>query len=69
MLAYSSISQVGYIILALGTGTELGIAGAVFHLFNHSIFKTQLFVILQQLKNKLVTRDMNAYSGLSKLCL
>jgi len=40
MLAYSSISQMGYIILGLGAGTGLGIAGAVFHLFNHSIFKS-----------------------------
>ena len=44
MLAYSSISQVGYIILALGCGTNLAIIGAVFHLFNHSIFKSLLFV-------------------------
>ncbi|MCM8821393.1 MAG: NADH/ubiquinone/plastoquinone (complex I) [Candidatus Omnitrophica bacterium] len=44
MLAYSSISQVGYIILGLGIGTPLGIIGGLLHLFYHSIFKTLLFL-------------------------
>jgi multicomponent Na+:H+ antiporter subunit D len=44
MLAYSSISQVGYILLGLGCGTALGLAGAVLHLFNHAMFKALLFV-------------------------
>jgi len=44
MLSYSSISQVGYIVLALGAGTPIAFAGAVFHLFNHAIFKSLLFV-------------------------
>lgn len=65
MLAYSSISQVGYIILALGTGTALGIAGAVFHLFNHSIFKTQLFVNATAVEQQTGTRDINNMSGLT----
>ena len=67
MLAYSSISQVGYIILALGTGTELGIAGAIFHLFNHSIFKTQLFVNTAAVEKQTGTRDMDSLSGLSNV--
>lgn len=44
MLAFSSISQIGYIILGIGVGTPLAIAGAVFHFFNHAIFKSLLFV-------------------------
>jgi proton-translocating NADH-quinone oxidoreductase chain M len=65
MLAYSSISQVGYIILSLGTGTPMGIAGAVFHLFNHSIFKTQLFVNAAAVEEEAGTRDMDKVGGLS----
>ncbi len=65
MLAYSSISQVGYIVLALGTGTGLGIAGAIFHLFNHSIFKTQLFVNSAAVEKQTGTTEMGRYSGLS----
>ncbi|MEI6080325.1 MAG: proton-conducting transporter membrane subunit [bacterium] len=67
MLAYSSISQVGYIILALGTGTALGVAGAVFHLFNHSIFKTQLFINSAAVEKQTGTRDMDSMSGLSNV--
>jgi multicomponent Na+:H+ antiporter subunit D len=66
MLAYSSISQVGYIIIGLGCGTALGIAGAVFHLFNHAIFKSLLFVNSAAVERQAGTRDMNKLSGLSE---
>ncbi len=65
MLAYSSISQMGYIILSLGTGTALGLAGAVFHLFNHVIFKSQLFVNAAAVEKQTGTRDMDVMGGLS----
>lgn len=66
MLAYSSISQVGYIILGLGCGTALGLAGAVFHLFNHVVFKSLLFVNSAAVELEAGTRDMDKVSGLSK---
>lgn len=65
MLAYSSISQVGYIILGLGCGTTLGLAGAVFHLFNHSVFKSLLFLNSAAVELQTGTRDMNKMSGLA----
>ncbi len=65
MLAYSSISQVGYIVLGLGCGTPLGLAGCVFHLFNHSIFKSLLFVNAAAVEFKTGSRDMNKISGLA----
>ena len=65
MLAYSSISQVGYIILALGSGTSLGIIGAVFHLFNHSMFKSLLFVNSAAVGSQVGTTEMDKMGGLS----
>jgi multicomponent Na+:H+ antiporter subunit D len=65
MLAYSSISQVGYIVLGLGAGTPLALAGAVFHLFNHSIFKSLLFVNSSALEQQLGTTDMDRMGGLA----
>lgn len=65
MLAYSSISQVGYIILALGCGTNLALAGAAFHLFNHAIFKSLLFVNAASVESRLGTVDMDKMGGLS----
>lgn len=64
MLSYSSISQVGYIVLGLGCGTPLGIAGAIFHLLNHSVFKSLLFVNSAALEQRLGTTDMNRMTGL-----
>lgn len=66
MLAYSSISQVGYILLSFGCGTPLGIAGAVFHLFNHAIFKSLLFVNSAVLEEKTGTQFMNRLGGLAQ---
>ena len=65
MLAYSSISQIGYIILGLGCATPLGIAGAIFHLFNHAIFKSLLFVNAASVESQAGTRDMTKMGGLA----
>jgi len=43
MLAYSSISQIGIILIGIGLGTELGIQGSLYHLFNHALIKASLF--------------------------
>ncbi len=78
MLAYSSISQVGYIILGLGAAPAsfagqvpgannilyLGAIGAIFHLFNHAIFKSLLFVTSSALEKQVGTTDMNKMGGL-----
>ena len=65
MLAYSSISQVGYIVLGIGCGTPLALAGAVFHLFNHAVFKTLLFVDAASVERRLGTTDMSRMGGLA----
>ncbi|MDB5389732.1 MAG: NADH-quinone oxidoreductase subunit 12, partial [Planctomycetaceae bacterium] len=44
VLAYSTVSQLGYMFLGLGTGTLLGVAGAMFHLVTHAFFKALLFL-------------------------
>jgi len=66
LLAYSSISQIGYIILGIGLGTPLGILGGLLHLFNHSIFKSLLFLNSGAVEYATGTRDMKAMGGLSK---
>jgi multicomponent Na+:H+ antiporter subunit D len=64
ILAYSSISQIGYIVLALGCGTPLALAGAILHLFNHSIFKSLLFVNAAAVEQSTGTTDMGRLGGL-----
>jgi multicomponent Na+:H+ antiporter subunit D len=64
MLAFSSISQVGYIVLAAGLGTPLAIMGAVFHLINHATFKTVLFLNSASLEKAAGTTDMDKLGGM-----
>ncbi|MDD5567877.1 MAG: proton-conducting transporter membrane subunit [Candidatus Omnitrophica bacterium] len=66
MLSYSSISQVGYIILGLGSGSVLGIAGAAFHIFNHAAFKSLLFINSAAVESRLGSRDIDKMGGLAK---
>ncbi len=65
LLSYSSISQVGYIFLGFGCGTALGVAAAIFHLFNHSIFKSLLFVNAAAVEDQTGSRDMDVLGGLA----
>ncbi len=44
LLAYSSIGQLGYVMVGLGLGTPLAVGGALFHAFNHAFFKSILFL-------------------------
>jgi multicomponent Na+:H+ antiporter subunit D len=67
LLAYHSISQIGYILLGLGLATPLGILGAVFHLFNHAIFKSLLFYNAGAVELALGTRDLNKMGNLTRI--
>jgi multicomponent Na+:H+ antiporter subunit D len=66
MLAYSSISQVGYVVLGIGLGTPLGIAGGLFHLFNHALAKGLLFLTSGSVQHATGTRDLDEMGGLAK---
>ena len=46
MLAYSSIGQIGYIVLGIGIAHVTGLAAGIIHLFNHALIKTALFLAL-----------------------
>jgi len=66
LLAYHSISQVGYVILGIGLGTPLGILGGLFHLINHSVFKSLLFLNAGSVEYATGTRQMEEMGGLSE---
>ena len=66
LLAYHSISQIGYVVLGIGLGTPLGILGGLFHLFNHSIFKSLLFLNSGAVEYSTGTRDLRKMGGLIK---
>ncbi|MDD5618141.1 MAG: proton-conducting transporter membrane subunit, partial [Candidatus Omnitrophica bacterium] len=64
LLAYHSISQIGYIILGISLGTPLGILGGLFHLFNHSVFKSLLFLNAGAVEYATDKRDLRQMGGL-----
>ncbi len=64
MLAYSSVSQMGYIVLALGGDLNLGILAAGLHFFNHAISKSQLFANAAAIEEQLGTLNMDEMGGI-----
>lgn len=52
MLAYSSVAQLGYIVLGLSLGSALGILGALLHILNHAVMKGALFLVAGNLRIK-----------------
>jgi NADH-quinone oxidoreductase subunit L len=65
VLAYSTISQLGYMFLSLGTGTIAGLTAGMFHLFTHAFFKALLFLgagsVMHAMGNVI---DMRRFGGL-----
>jgi len=66
LFAYSSISQIGYVVLGLGVGTPLAVFGALFHLLNHSAFKALLFLASGAVTRLTGTRDLGRIRGVMK---
>ena len=66
LLSYHAISQVGYMILGLGTGNPIGIAGGLFHMINNAIYKSCLFLSGGAVERKAGTTDITALGGLRK---
>jgi len=67
LLAWSSIGQIGYIVLGLGFGTKLAFAGALLHTFNHAAFKALLFLAIAAVEYRTGgIRDLSRLGGLAK---
>jgi len=67
LLAYHSISQIGYIILGFGLANTLGILGAVFHLLNHALFKSLLFYNAGSVEMVIGTRNLKKMGNMTKI--
>ena len=66
MLAYSSVSQIAYVIEGIGLGTYLGIYGGLFHLLNHTIIKGLLFLTAGALVYRMGTRSIQKLQKMPK---
>ena len=68
VLAYSTISQLGYMFASLGTGTMLGFTAAIFHLVTHAFFKALLFLGAGSVMHAMGgVIDMRRFGGLRRI--
>ena len=65
LLAYHTISQMGYVLLGLAIGTPLALVGALFHLVNHALFKELFFLGAGSVERQTGTRDIGKLGGLN----
>jgi multicomponent Na+:H+ antiporter subunit A len=66
MLAFSTVSQIGYMMLGIGIGTPLAITAGLLHCLNHGFFKGGLFLTAGSVQHAAGTRDMNKLGGLAQ---
>jgi multicomponent Na+:H+ antiporter subunit D len=66
MLAYSSIAQIGYIMLGLGIASVTGLTAALVHIFNHALMKGALFLAVGCVAYRLGAVDLHAFRGLGR---
>lgn len=66
MLAYSSIAQIGYMMLGLGFASVTGLTATLVHLFNHALMKGALFLAMGCVALRLGSVDLHAMRGLGR---
>ena len=66
LLAFHSISQIGYVLTAVGLATGLGVSAGLYHAMNHTLFKGLLFLAAGAVLHETGTTDLNRLGGLAK---
>jgi len=66
MLAYSSVAQIGYILLGIGLASMTGLTAAILHLFNHALMKGALFMTLGAIFYKMNTVQLGDLNGIGR---
>jgi formate hydrogenlyase subunit 3/multisubunit Na+/H+ antiporter MnhD subunit len=66
LLSYHAVSQVGYMVLGVGTLNPIGVAGGLFHMVNHAIYKGCLFLCSGSVEKREGTTDLDSLGGLAR---
>jgi NADH-quinone oxidoreductase subunit M len=64
LVAYSSVSHMGYVLLGLAAATQTGVAGAALQMFNHGVSSAMLFLIVGVLYDRAHHRDLSRFGGI-----
>jgi NADH-quinone oxidoreductase subunit M len=67
MVAYSSVSHMGYVLLGVAALTEWGVTGAALQMFNHGTSSAALFLIVGVIYDRAHHRDLNGFGGLAQV--
>lgn len=67
MLAYSSIAQIGYMLIGLAAGTAYGAMGLFLHIFNHALMKGMAFLAAGAIAHEAGTRDIRKLKGVGRM--
>ncbi|MCL2879608.1 MAG: hypothetical protein FWF29_05115 [Treponema sp.] len=67
LLAYHAVSQVGYMVLGVGTALPIGIVGGLFHMINHAMYKSCLYLTAGSVEKQAGTTDLRKLGGLGRL--
>jgi multicomponent Na+:H+ antiporter subunit A len=65
LLAFSTVSQLGYIVAGLALGTDLGVAAGLYYAVSHGLFKGTLFLCAGAVQHVTGTRDMRTLGGIA----
>jgi NADH-quinone oxidoreductase subunit L len=65
LLSFHAISQVGYMVLGVGTAVPIGIVGGLFHMLNNALYKDCLFLTGGAVEKQAGTTDLNRLGGLA----
>jgi formate hydrogenlyase subunit 3/multisubunit Na+/H+ antiporter MnhD subunit len=66
LLGYDAVSQVGYMIMGIASGSALAFAGGLFHLINHTLYKSNLFLTLGSVEKRAGTNELDELGGLGR---
>ena len=66
MLAYSSVGQMGYIVLGMALGTPAALIGALLHLFSHAVMKGCLFLVVGGIRWRTGIYRISDYAGMGR---
>jgi multicomponent Na+:H+ antiporter subunit A len=66
LLGYHAVSQVGYMILGIGSGNPIAFAGGLFHMVNNTIYKSNLFLTLGSVEKQTGTNELDDLGGLAR---
>ena len=67
LLSYHAVSQVGYMMLGIGTAVPIGIAGGIFHMINHAMYKSGLFLAAGSVEQQTGTTELKKLGGLYRV--